>query len=153
MNHDIVKRASCAQTYTYLSNNWHISIMNQSIFVWQTKMEILFNWSVGYMVRKYLLCIKVFGCYKLIEMHLKNTMLIHSNVVSRVKYHNKQIIHKMFLLHTWLIYNMDTNSFVTLLVDISSYTLLLLWPSNFYTLPLLLLLTLSLSFPLHFFDP
>lgn len=48
---------------------------------------------------------------------------------------------------------MDTNSFVTLLVDISSYTLLLLWPSNFYTLPLLLLLTLSLSFPLHFFDP
>lgn len=50
---------------------------------------------------------------------------------------------------------MDINSSVTLLVDFLFYALLLLLPFNFYTLPLLLFLTLSffLPFPLHFFKP
>lgn len=33
MNHDIAKRASCTQTYIYLNNNWHISVVSQSICV------------------------------------------------------------------------------------------------------------------------
>lgn len=37
MNHDIAKRASCTQTYIYLNNNWHISVVSQSICVWQRK--------------------------------------------------------------------------------------------------------------------
>lgn len=38
------------------------------------------------MITKYLLCIKSAGHYKLVEMHLKNTMLIQSNVVSQLEY-------------------------------------------------------------------
>lgn len=45
-------------------------------------LRVMFNWKVDYMVRKYLLCIKLFGWYKPVEMHWKNTTLTHSNVVS-----------------------------------------------------------------------
>lgn len=47
------------------------------------------------MVTRYLLCMKSFGYYKFVEIHLKNTMLIQSNVVSQIEYDIYKMIHKI----------------------------------------------------------
>lgn len=72
----------------------------------EISLRLMFNWNIDYMIGKYPFHIKSFGCYKLVEIYLKDTMLFY-NVLSQFEYHIK-VIHKM-LCCIPIIYNTDIN--------------------------------------------
>lgn len=64
----------------------YLSYESKYFCMTKTKIEVtlrlMFNWNVDYRVRKHPFSSKSFGRYKLVEMHLKHTMLTRDNAVS-----------------------------------------------------------------------
>lgn len=110
----------------------------------EVTLRIILKWNVNDMVRKYSFCIKSFGRYKIVELHLKHTMLlivVRLNLTVRTK-----LDIKCFSAHLQLINDKDRNSLVTYFIDIPSCALLLLLPLNFYTLPFIIVFNIVTLF-------